>query len=72
MGLICFLEMRTKRNTHTHLFGKWPKDWKMSLLIPISKGNAKEYSNYQTIELITHASKVILKLLEARFQQYVT
>ena len=51
---------------------QWPQDWKMSVFIPISKkGNAKECSNYRTIALISHASKVILKILQARFQQYV-
>ena len=48
------------------------KDWKMSVFIPISKkGNTKECSNYCTIALISHASKVMLKILEARLQQYV-
>ena len=51
---------------------QWPQDWKKSLFIPIpKKGNAKECSNYRTIALISHASKVILKILQARLQQYV-
>ena len=51
---------------------QWPQDWKRSLFIPISKkGNAKECSNYHTIALISHASKVILKILQARLQQYM-
>ena len=51
---------------------KWPQDWKRSVFIPIpKKGNAKECSNYHTIALISHASKVILKILQARLQQYV-
>ena len=51
---------------------QWPQDWKMSVFIPISKkGNAKECSNYHTIALISHASKVMLKILQARLQQYV-
>ena len=51
---------------------RWPQDWKRSVFIPIpKKGNAKECSNYRTIALISHASKVILKILEARLQQYV-
>ena len=51
---------------------QWPQDWKRSLLIPIpQKGNAKECSNYRTIGLISHASKVLLKILQARLQQYV-
>ena len=51
---------------------QWPQDWKRSVFIPIpKKGNAKESSNYCTIALISHASKVILKILQARHQQYV-
>ena len=51
---------------------QWPQDWERSVVIPIpKKGNAKECSNYHTIALISHASKVMLKILEARFQQYV-
>ena len=50
----------------------WPQDWKRSLFIPIpKKGNAKECSNYCTIVFISYASKVILKILQARLQQYV-
>ena len=49
---------------------QWPQDWKRSVFIPIpKKGNAKECSNYHTI--ISHASKVMLKILQARLQQYV-
>ena len=48
------------------------QDWKRSVLISISKkGKAKECSNYHTIALISHTSKVMLKILQARFQQYV-
>ena len=51
---------------------QWPQDWKMSLFIPIpKKDNAKKCSNYCTIALISHASKVMLKILQARLQQYV-
>ena len=51
---------------------QWPQDWKRSVFIPISKkGNAKECSNYCTIAHISHASKVTLKILQARLQQYV-
>ena len=51
---------------------QWPQDWKRSVFIPIpKKGNAKECSNYQTIALISHASKVMLKILQASLQQYV-
>ena len=51
---------------------QWPQDWKRSVFIPIpKKANAKECSNYRTIALISHASKVMLKILQARLQQYV-
>ena len=51
---------------------QWPQDWKRSVFIPIpKKGNAKERSNYCTIALISHASKVMLKILQARLQQYM-
>ena len=51
---------------------QWPQDWKRSVFIPIpKKGNAKECSDYCTIALISHASKVMLKILQARLQQYV-
>ena len=51
---------------------QWPQDWKRLVFIPIpKKGNAKECSNYCTIPLISHASKVMLKILQARLQQYV-
>ena len=51
---------------------QWPQDWKRSVIIPIPKrGNVKECSNYCTIALISHASKVMLKFLQARLQQYV-
>ena len=51
---------------------QWPQDWKRSVFIPIpKKGNAKECSNYRTIARISHTSKVMLKILQARLQQYV-
>ena len=51
---------------------QWPQDWKKSVFIPIpKKGNAKECSNYHTIALISHASKIMVKILQARLQQYV-
>ena len=51
---------------------QWPQDWKRSVFIPIpEKGNAKECSNYHTIALISHASQVMLKILQARLQQYM-
>ena len=50
----------------------WPQDWKRSVFIPIpKKGNAKECSNYRTLALISRASKVMLKILQARLQPYV-
>ena len=67
MLLKCYTQYASK-------FGKqqWPQDWKRSVFIPIpEKGNAKECSNYLTISLISHASKVMLKILQARLQQYV-
>ena len=51
---------------------QWPQDWKRSVFIPIPrKGNAKECSNYCTIALISHASKIMLKILQAKLQQYM-
>ena len=51
---------------------QWPQAWKRSIFILIpKKGNAKECSNYHTVALISHASKVMLKILQARFQQYM-
>ena len=51
---------------------QWPQDWKRSVFIPISKkGNAKEWSNYWTIALISHASKFMLKILQTRLQPYM-
>jgi len=51
---------------------QWPQDWKRSVFIPIlKKVNAKEHANYCTIAFISHDSKVMLKILQARLQQYV-
>ena len=51
---------------------QWPQGWKRSLFIPIpKKGNAKECSNYHTIALISHASKIMLKVFQVRLQQYM-
>ena len=51
---------------------QWPQDWERSVFIPIpKKGNAKECSNYRTTALISHASKVMLKILQARLQHYM-
>ena len=51
---------------------QWPQDWKRSVFIPITKkGNAKECPNYHTIALISHTSKVVLKILQTRLQQYM-
>ena len=56
-------------NMETH---QWPQDWKRSVFIPIpKKGNTKERSNYFTIKLISHASNVMCKILQARLQQYM-
>ena len=52
---------------------QWPQNWKRSVFIPIAKkSNAKDCSNYSTIALISHVSKVMLKILEDRLQQYIT
>ena len=52
---------------------QWPQDWKRSVFIPTPrKGSAKECSNYRTLALISHASKVMLKILQAGLQQYVS
>ena len=52
---------------------QWPQDWKRSVFIPVpKKGNAKDCSNYHTSALISHASKVMLKILQARLQKYIT
>ena len=51
---------------------QWPQDWKRKVYIPVAKkGNTKEYSNYCTIALISHVSKIMLKNLQIRLQQYV-
>ena len=51
---------------------QWPQDWKRSVFIPVpKKGNVKECSNYRTIALISHARKVMVKILQARLQEYV-
>ena len=60
---------------YASIFGKqqWPQDWKRSVFIPIpKKGNAKECSNYRIIALISQASKVMLKILQATLQQYMS
>ena len=63
LHLICQQIWKTQR---------WPQDWERSVFIPIpKKGNAREWSNYYTIALISHASKIMLKILQARLQQYV-
>ena len=60
---ICQLTWKTQQ---------WPQDWKRSVFIPIlKKGNAKKYSDYCTMSLISHASKVMLKIVQTRLQQYV-
>ena len=62
----------TVPNLQSEKTQQWPQDWKRSVFIPIpKKGNGKECLNYHTIVLISHASKVTLKILQARLQQYV-
>ena len=61
-----------KLNMPTRKTQQWPQYWKRSVFIPIPKnGNAKECSNYHTIALISHVGKMMLKILQARLQQYV-
>ena len=73
MQSILCLQLTKQSETYVFLgFQQWPQDWKRSVFILISKkGNAKECSNYRIIALISHASKVMLKILQARLQQYV-
>ena len=81
-GLLQFLSSHRRRSVYVLLLHhllvnleilktqQWPQDWKRSVFIPIpKKGNAKECSNYHTIALISHASKVMLKILQARLQK---
>ena len=82
-GRLVFREGRTTPKMYLGYFQKrkcqhiwktqqWPQDWKRSVFIPIpKKGNATECSNNRTIELISHTSKVMLKIFQARLQQYV-
>ena len=68
----CFLEGVDNLCLQIWKTQQWPQDWKRSVFIPIlKKGNAKEWSNYHTIALISYARKVMLKILQARFQQNV-
>ena len=69
-------ENRELRNESTLIWStnlqQWPQEWKRSVFIPIpKKGNAKDCSSYHTIALVSHNSKVMLKILQARLQQYV-
>ena len=69
-------ENRELRNESTLIWStnlqQWPQEWKRSVFIPIpKKGDVKECSNYRTVALISHASKVMLKILQARLQQYM-
>ena len=68
----CYDQPRQHIKKQRHYFAnKGPQDWKMSVFIPIpKKGNAKKCSNYRTTAHISHASKVMLKILQARLQQY--
>ena len=66
--------MKVLHSTCQHIWKtqQWPQDWKRSVFIPIpKKGNAKECSDYHTIALISHTSKLMLKILQASFQQYM-
>ena len=67
-----FVKMLLSICQYTCKTQQWLQDWKRSVFIPIpKKGNVKEFSNYCTISLISHGSKVMLKILQARLQQYV-
>ena len=69
MLLKCCTQYANKFGRETQ---QWSLDWKKLVFIPIpKKGNAKQCSNYRTIALISHSSKVMLKILQARLQQYV-
>ena len=66
------VKMLQSVNEQMWITQQWPKDWKMSVFIPTPKKlNPKECSNYHTTALISHASKVMFKILQARLQQYV-
>ena len=68
MLLKCYIQYASKYRKLSH----WPQDWERSEFIAIpKKGTAKECSNYRTIAFISHASKVMLKILQARLQQYM-
>ena len=72
MLIMCYTQQIWKICQKIWKTQQWSQDWKRSVFIPIpKKGNAKECSNYRTIALILHASKVMLKILQARLQQYV-
>ena len=68
---IIFLESSFTVLKYGRNIQQWPQDWKMSVFIPIPKKGNTECSNYRTSALISHASKVILKILQARLQQYM-
>ena len=69
---ICQQMQKTQQCQQIWKTQQWPQDWKRAVFIPIPKnGNAKECSHYHTITLISRASKVMLKILQARLQQYV-
>ena len=72
--ILKFDAMKVLHSIHQQIWKtqQWPQDWKRSVFMPIpKKGNAKECSNYRIIALISHASKVMLKILQARLQQYM-
>ena len=71
-GILAELFQILKDDTVIWKTQQWPQDWKRSVFIPIpKKGKAKESSNYSTIVLISHTSKVMLKILQVMLQQYV-
>ena len=71
-GWLQSLGLQRVRHNYAMKTQQWPQDWRRPVFIPIpKKGNAKECSNYRTIALISHGSKVMLKILQARLQQHV-
>ena len=68
------IRMKVLHSTYQQIWKtqQWPQVWKRSVFIPIpKKGSAREWSNYHTVALISHASKVMLKILQAQLQQYI-
>ena len=68
----CFLDTKQNPNNQQWKTQQWPQDWKRSVFIPVpKKGNTKECSNYHTIAFISHTCKVMLKILQAKLEQYM-